>query len=338
MISIEENAALNVHSTMGLGGNARYLTSVQTNEELVEAVDWAVKNTQCVLPIGSGSNIIWRDEGFDGLVIVIDIKGKEYFGDKLVKLNAGENWDDAVAYSVSQGLSGLETLSLIPGTVGATPVQNVGAYGSEVSDTMVELKAYDLKELCMVTIKNQDCAFAYRTSRFKTIDKGRFIITSVTFKLSDKYKTPPFYGSLQSYLDEHNITDYSPASLRQAVIAIRQSKLPNPEEVANNGSFFANPIVDAEKFNNLKTSYPNMPAWPTPEGKFKLAAGWLVEQAGFKDVHDEKTGMAVWPKQSLVLINENASSTADLLEFRDKIINAVDNKFGITLEQEPELI
>ncbi|MDQ3094233.1 MAG: FAD-binding protein, partial [bacterium] len=147
---MNENVELKTHSTMGLGGQARYLTTVSTIEELIEAISWAVKNTQCVLPIGSGSNIIWRDEGFDGLVIVMDIKGKDLIGDKLLKFNAGENWDEAVAYSVEQGLSGLETLSLIPGTVGATPFQNVGAYGSEVSDTMVELEAYDLKELRMV--------------------------------------------------------------------------------------------------------------------------------------------------------------------------------------------
>lgn len=336
-MNILENVSLKDHSTMGLGGDARFLVTVHTEEELIEAVDWAVKQNQCVQPIGKGSNIIWNDSGFDGLVVVMDIKGKELDGDEVV-FGAGEIWDEAVEFSVKQGLSGLECLSLIPGTAGATPVQNVGAYGAEVSNTLVDLKAYDLKELRMVTIPNQECDFGYRTSRFKTTDRGRFVITSVRFKLSRSHLEPPFYGSLDSYLKENNITDFSPASIRQAVITIRSSKLPNPMEVNNNGSFFANPIVSTEKFDQLKSDFPEIVGWPTDKGSVKLAAGWLVEYVGFKGFHDKKTGMSTWPTQALVLINEGATKTSDLIEFRDRIISAVEEKFGVTLEQEPELI
>ena len=236
------------------------------------------------------------------------------------------------------GLSGVEFLSLIPGTTGATPVQNVGAYGAEVADAIITLEAYDRTEKQMVTLRGGDCDFGYRTSRFKTTNKHRFFITSVTFSLQKRPPTPPFYGALQQYFTDHNVTDITPAAVREAVIAIRSSKLPDPALVANNGSFFANPIISGADYFQLVTDYPDMPHWPTTDDRVKISAAWLVEQAGFKDYHDAETGMATWAKQPLVLVNEHAETTAQLKTFKAKIVEAVQVKFNVVLEQEPELI
>jgi UDP-N-acetylmuramate dehydrogenase len=183
-----------------------------------------------------------------------------------------------------------------------------------------------------------DCGFGYRTSRFKTTDHGRFYITSVVLHLSKGKPLPPFYGAVQAYFDEQGIKDYTPAALRQAVISIRTSKLPDPAVVHNTGSFFANPMINEEQLAYLRDRFEALPYWQADNGGAKLSAAWLIDQAGFKDYHDAATGMATWPKQSLVLVNEQAKSTADLLAFKQKIVEAVKAKFDITLEQEPELI
>ena len=229
-------------------------------------------------------------------------------------------------------------MSLVPGTVGAAPVQNVGAYGGELSATLLELEAYDSALNMQVKLQNHECNFSYRSSRFKTTDRGRFFITSITITLRKTNPVPPFYESLQTYLDEHGIDKYTPKSIREAVINIRRNKLPDPEKVANNGSFFTNPIIEHDKFEQLKQTYPDIKGWPIKDGHVKVAAGWLVEKAGFKGVRDEKTGMATWPNQALVLVNENAQTTANLLIFRQSILDRVSKMFGITLEQEPELL
>lgn len=333
---ILENVPLSEHSTMRLGGPAKYLCVVKSEKDLSEAIDFTKKNDLKMRIVGSGSNIIWSDEGFDGLVIVNEIE-KFVINDTTVTIGSGVNWDDAVKKTVDANLSGIEYLSLIPGSSGATPVQNVGAYGAEIGDVLVSLRAYDSKEDSFVEILNNDCGFGYRTSRFKTTDSGRFLITEITLRLSKEYPKPPFYDSLQKYLDDQKITEYTPKTIRQAVIKIRSSKLPDPEKTANNGSFFANPIVDLETYNRLLENFPNLKAWDY-NGKKKLAAGWLVENAGFSDKHDKNTGMATWSTQSLVLVNENAKHTSDLIEFRDKIVNSVKDKFGVILEQEPEII
>jgi UDP-N-acetylmuramate dehydrogenase len=331
-----ENAALSDHSTMRLGGSARYLCTVTNEQELLEAVKFADIKKCKLRMIGSGSNIIWSDAGFDGLIIVNEFQNISIDGN-VTTIGSGLSWDDAVRKTVDAGLSGIEFLSIIPGTTGATPVQNVGAYGVEIKDVLISLKAYDTKIGDFVEIENKDCGFGYRTSKFKTTDAGRYLITEITLKLKKENPSPPFYDSLQKYLDESNITNYTPKIIRDAVIAIRQSKLPDPEVISNNGSFFANPIIDLEKYTKLLEKHPDIKAWDF-QGKKKIAAGWLVEQSGFKDFHDEKTGMATWKNQSLVLVNEHAKSTTDLITFRDSIIAAVKSKFDITLEQEPEII
>lgn len=330
-------------STMRLGGPAAHLTEIHDRNELQEALAWASAQNLPVIMIGGGSNIFWRDEGFAGLVLVNKMTGYEVFeeDDQNVYLTvaAGENWDSVVARSVEAGLTGIEALSLIPGSTGATPIQNVGAYGQEIAQTLTVVQAFDLQANQMVTLAAADCAFGYRTSRFKTADRGRFFITGITLHLLRGNMQPPFYPALQNYLSEHGIRDVTPSAVREAVIAIRSSKLPDPALVANNGSFFANPIISQGQLAQIQADTNlTVPQWPTQEGLVKVSAAWLVEQAGFKDYHDTETGMATWPKQSLVLVNEGAQSTADLLKFRQKIIDAVKAKFGVDLVQEPELL
>ncbi len=337
-MQILEDVSLKQYSTMRLGGVARYCVIVSSEVELLEALAWADKKKLRVKVCGSGSNIIWGDAGYDGLLIVIAIKGFKIIKGSQVRIGAGNDWDETVAKTVEAGLSRLETLSYIPGTAGATPVQNVGAYGQEIAKVLVSLRAYDRRTKDFVELKNADCSFGFRTSRFKTADKDRFIIVSVTLQLSNRPPTPPFYESLQNYLNEHKIKEFTSQSIRDAVIAIRVGKLPDPFETANNGSFFINPVISEEHYEELKQTHAGIKAWMLSNGKVKIAAGWLIEQAGFKDFHDPETGMATWSKQALVLINEHAGTTKDLLDFKQKIVDAVEEKFTIRLEQEPELV
>ena len=341
-MQLKENVSLADYSTMRLGGKARYLAEVKDQVRLQELIQWAKSYSLPVIMIGRGSNIVWRDEGFPGLVIVNKMTGREVLAEDnhsaTVKIAAGENWDKAVEWTVDKKLTGIEYMSLIPGTAGAAPVQNVGAYGGELAYSLLELEAYDSSLNAYVKLQNHDCGFSYRSSRFKTTDKGRFFITSITLTLRKTNPAPPFYDSLQRYLDEHNIHKFTPSSIRKAVIDIRQNKLPDPEKVANNGSFFTNPIISVEKFQQLQQKYPDIKGWETKAGQMKVAAGWLVEKAGFKGVRDEQTGMATWPAQALVLVNESARKTTDLLEFKQKIVFKVEELFDIILEQEPELL
>lgn len=341
-MNIQNNVSLASYSTMRLGGVAAFLTEVSSVNELLEAVAWAKEKTLPVIAVGEGSNIIWRDEGFKGLVIVNRILGYELqaFDSDTANLTvgSGEPWDSVVERTVAAGYYTLAPLSLIPGTAGATPVQNVGAYGQEVSSCLMTLQAVDITTNQVVTQMASDCQFSYRTSRFKTVDHGKFIITSVTFSISKTPPTPPYYESLARYVRENNLTIKSPDDIRQAVIAIRNSKLPDPKIVANNGSFFANPIISEDALMPLLELYEGLKYWHLPDGQVKLSAAWLVEQAGFKNFSDEETGMATWQDHALVLVNKSAKSTADLLKFKEKIIATVTNKFGVTLIQEPELL
>lgn len=341
-MDILSDVSLVKYSTMRLGGRAKYLVEVKSKDELAQAAEWAKSKSLACVVVGIGSNIIWRDEGFDGLVIVNSILGFKVQpatgGDFSIDVGAGEDWDEVVGRCCDMELSGIEALSLIPGKAGATPIQNVGAYGQEIADVLISLEAYDNQDGAFKEILARDCGFGYRTSRFKVHDKGRFFITSLKLQLKKTQMESPFYDILQGYLDEHKISDHSPSSIRRAVIAIRSSRLPDPLEIANTGSFFGNPVVSEDKFLELGDEYGSMPNWPAGEHEVKLSAAWLIENAGLKDFHDPKTGMATWKNQPLVFVNENAKSTADLLSFRDEIIEAVQNKFGVTLVQEPEMM
>jgi UDP-N-acetylmuramate dehydrogenase len=339
-MNILQQVSLASYTTMGLGGPAAYLVEIQTRQEVTEALTWAQAHTLPAVMIGGGSNIIWGDTGYPGLVIVNRIPGyelrQEDDGNYYLTVGSGEPWDSVVERSVAAGLTGIEALSLIPGTAGGTPIQNVGAYGQEISQTLMSVEALDAQTGQFVILANEDCGFSYRMSRFKSSDRGRFFITAMTLHLTKGNPVPPFYSAVEQYFKAHDVTEYTPAALRTAVMAIRTAKLPDPAVVHNAGSFFGNPLVDETHLLALRNQFEHLPCWPTDDGGAKLSAAWLIEQAGFKDYYDKPTGMGTWAKQPLVLVNHHAKTTADLLTFKQKIIDAVQAKFSITLIQEPE--
>ena len=336
-MDIHTNIPLKNYTTMKLGGNARFMTDVHSPEEVGEIVKRAKSQDLPIYVLGGGSNTIVRDEGYDGIVLRNRIAGFEVIAesaqDVTIKVGAGENWDDVVNRTVEMNLTGIECLSAIPGTAGAAPVQNIGAYGQEVAETIISVEAYDKQTDQMVALSNADCQFSYRYSIFRGDEMGRYIITSVTFKLYKATPQPPFYKAVQDYLDANSITIYTPQALRDAVMAIRFEKLPDPKERPNNGSFFKNAIVEDWQVNELKNEYPDMPTYDMPDGRYKIPTGWLIEQAGFKGQLFH--GMRVHDKNALVLINEAATSYADLSAARDEIIGSVRDKFRVHIEQEP---
>jgi UDP-N-acetylmuramate dehydrogenase len=339
-MNINEQVNLKEHSTMRLGGVADFACDVKSREELVEAIRWAVAHELPYRVIGSGSNIIWSDDGFRGLLILNQIKQFSITPTDNetaeVIVGSGMNWDAFVAQTVDAGLSGVEAMSSIPGTCGATPIQNVGAYGQDISQTLVSVEAYDTSASQYVTILKSDCDFGYRTSRFNRVDRGRFLIVSLTFQLTKMAPIPPFYPPVTEYL-ETNKLETTAANIRIAVVAIRASKLPDPAQIGNSGSFFANPVISPELFETLHNQYDDIRFWEASDG-VKISGAWLIEKSGFKDFHDGETGMATWTNQPLVIVNENALDTASLLKFKQKIVDAVQTKFGVTLQQEPELL
>lgn len=336
----ENNIPLSTLTTMRLGGLAQKVTTVTNATELKETVVACTDAGHKFFVLGGGSNVIARDEEFHGTIILNRIPGFDVLDDDsgktTIRIGGGENWDEVVAKTVSLNLSGIEAMSAIPGTAGATPVQNVGAYGQEIADTLIELEALDTETMEFVTITNAECGFTYRNSIFKDPAHRHHIIVSITLTLSKTQMKPPFYTSLQKYFDQHNIEDYAPASIREAVVAIRANNLPDPSRIANTGSFFKNPIVDADFAASLAEQYPDMPQFPLPNVGVKLAAGWLIEQTGLKGYANY--GMKTYENNALVLVNESATSYADLLNFREEIVDKVREKFNVTLEQEPETL
>ncbi|MFO0882066.1 MAG: UDP-N-acetylmuramate dehydrogenase [Candidatus Saccharimonadales bacterium] len=326
------------YTTMGIGGPAKTIVSVTSEQDIIEAVAYARQNQLKLIVIGQGSNIIFGDGGFDGLVIVNAIPGLLIdSATGQVRIGAGTSWHEVVTKTVEAGLVGVEAMPLIPGTAGATPINNVGAYGQEIKDTLLFVRAYDTQTDTFVEINNSDCAFGYRSSRFKTTDYGRFIISSITLQLKQTPTnyTAPNYPALTASLQEHDIYYPTPDDVMRNVIAIRMSKLPDPKQLANTGSFFKNPIVPAEKAQQLLAEFPNMPTYPREDGTVKLAGGWLIETAGLKDLRLH--GMWVYEKQALVLVNENAHSFADLAAMVNHIQSTVNQLFGVQLEPEPEI-
>lgn len=336
-MDIHTNTSLKNLTTMRLGGTARFFAEAHSPAELQELYQKAAEAQLPVFIIGGGSNLVAHDEGYSGLIIRIKIPGFEVIGDDLygttIKIGAGENWDETVKRTVDMYLTGVEAMSAIPGTVGAAPVQNVGAYGQEIAGVLESLEAYDTTTNSFVTLQNADCEFSYRHSIFRGSQQGRYIITTVTLKLSKSMPLPPFYESLQTYLDEYAITTYTQQTIRDAVIAIRADKLPDPAVKPSSGSFFKNAIIEEWLLNEIKATYPDIKAYDMGNGTYKVYTGWLIETLGFKGqlLH----GMRVNEKNCLVLINESATNYADLAAARDEIIGKVRDTFRIQIEQEP---
>lgn len=336
-MDIRTNIPLKNYLTMRLGGSARFMGIVTSPQELAEMCKNAKQQSLPFFILGGGSNVIARDKSFNGIVIRNRIMGFDVIEDTpshtTIKIGAGEIWDDVVKKTVDMGLIGIEAMSAIPGTAGAAPVQNVGAYGQEIANTLVELEAYDSLENRFVVLQNTDCDFSYRHSMFRGDQMGRYGITSITLKLSKSAPQPPFYQALQTYLDEHQITLYTASVIREAVIAIRANKLPDPKLLPNTGSFFKNAVIEQWQYDDLLETWPDMPAYPLSDGNLKIPTGWLIEKVGLKGelIH----GMRVHTGNALVLINESAASYEDLAAARNEIAGKVRDTFRIYIEQEP---
>ena len=336
-MDIHTDIPLKNYVTMRLGGNARFMTDVHSTDELIEVCRRAGEQNLPIHILGGGSNTLVRDEGFAGIVIRNRIMGFDILSDAdgrvTIKVGGGEDWDAFVKKTVDMQLSGIEALSAIPGTVGASPVQNVGAYGQEVSETIEALEALDLTDMTVKTLTNEQCGFSYRNSIFRDSEIGRYVIVSVTFELMRNLPQPPFYKAVQDYFDANGVTIYTPEAIRGAVTEIRREKLPDPKIQPNTGSFFKNAVVEDWLYNELLAQYPNMPSYDMPGQMHKIPTGWLIEQAGLKGqvLH----GMKVHDKNALVLINESAASFGDLAAAREEIIGQVRDKFRIMIEQEP---
>lgn len=336
-MDIHTDIPLKNYTTMRLGGNARFMTEVHTSDELQTVVRNAITQHIPIFILGGGSNVIVHDEGFAGIVIRNRIPGFEVIHDEAahttLRIGAGENWDEVVKRAVDMNLTGIEAMSAIPGTAGAAPVQNVGAYGQEIADTLISLEAYDMQNDSFVVLQNTECGFSYRHSIFRGEAAGRYVITAINLRLYKATPQPPFYAAIQEYLDTNSITVFTPQIIRDAVIQIRSNKLPDPSVTPNTGSFFKNAIVEDWQLTDLQKDYPDIPLYDMSDGKYKVPTGWLIEKAGYKG----KTlyGMHVHDKNALVLINQSATSYAELARARDEIMSAVRDQFRITIEQEP---
>lgn len=321
---------------MRLGGAARYAITVTEVAEVAEAYAFATERGLPVWAMGAGANTIGHDEGFDGVIILNELKGIEVVEEAdekiILKGMGGEVWDDFVAFACERGFSGIEAMSLIPGTVGAAPVQNIGAYGQDIAQVVQCVEVFDTQTQEIKVLEESELNMGYRRTRFNAgEDAGRFFIISLTVELKRGELQPPFYNSLQRYIEEHGETDFSPNNIRRMVMEIRSAKLPDPVETASAGSFFKNVYVDQAGADAAEAT--GIPIWRNADGGGKINSGWLIEACGLKG--KEMFGFKVSEKAALILINESAKSYADLAKARATIVDAVQEKFGYVLEQEP---
>lgn len=337
-LMFQENVSLKPYNTFGIDAIAKRFAAFASVDELNEVMEVINPNEKLFI-LGGGSNVLFT-QNFDGVVLKNELHGirlsredEEHF---YVKAAAGENWHQLVVHCVKNNYAGMENLSLIPGNVGASPMQNIGAYGVEIKDVFYELEAYDTKEKTVITFTKEDCEFGYRESVFKHKYKGRFVILNVTFRLNKKPVFHTEYGAIQGELERMNVSELSIAAISEAVINIRKSKLPDPAIIGNAGSFFKNPTIDNEVFFILKNRFPNIVGFAQNNGKTKLAAGWLIEQCGWKGYRNGDAGC--YDKQALVLVNYGNASGTDIYNLSQQIIESVQQKFGVMLEREVNIV
>ena len=335
-----ENHSLKEHNTFGVDVSARYFAVVATLQDLIAALDFAKSNNLPTLMLGGGSNVLFTKD-FEGIAIQINFKGIEEIilsEDKvLVKARAGENWHSFVEYCLQKDYGGLENLSLIPGNVGTSPMQNIGAYGTEIKDTFVSCLVLDLETLATEEFNHEKCRFGYRDSIFKQEGKGRYVILEVTFKLSRRnHVIKAGYGAIQSELEKMGTLNPTVQDIAAAVISIRKSKLPDPAVLGNAGSFFKNPVITAEHFAKVQQRYPDLPSYPAGD-LIKVPAGWLIEQCGWKG--KQIGNVACHDLQALVIVNKTGNASGqEIFDFSAMIIDSVKEKFGIELEREVNII
>jgi UDP-N-acetylmuramate dehydrogenase len=339
-MDIKEKIPLSKYTTFRMGGEVAFFAELSSVEDLSQFADFAQNKKLPLFIIGGGSNVIFQSDTVPLCVGRIQIRGFELVSETpdsvQIRVGAGEVWDKIVAKTVSLGLSGMEALSAIPGSVGATPVQNVGAYGQEIADTLVSLEAFDLEEKKLKVISKKECGFTYRDSKFKHEWSGRYIITSLTFKLSKTEPSVPEYPGVAEYFGQKNIAKPTLKEIREAIIDIRRVKLPDPKEIASCGSFFKNPFVTADHLAVLKERYPSLIAYPATPNMYKLAAGRLLDVLGFKGKRFGR--IEVYAENALVLTNLGGASKGELHEAIEYIKERVEEAFEVELEVEPMLV
>lgn len=337
-MEIQENKSLKTYNTFGIDVKAKHFFEVNTIEELQQVLTLTEYPNRFV--ISGGSNMLLTQD-LDALVLHINLKGKfvlsedEHFVH--LKSMAGENWHELVMWTLDRGYGGLENLSLIPGNIGTAPIQNIGAYGVELKDSFVSCEAIEIATQQLVTFTNSECNFGYRDSIFKKESKGKYIITSVTLRLTKReHKKNTSYGAIEAKLQEKGILDPTIKNISEAVIAIRQEKLPDPKVLGNSGSFFKNPVIDAQSFREFIEKHPEAPHYKVSENEYKIPAGWLIEQCGFKGKRFGDAG--VHKNQALVLVNYGNATGEEILELAHRIMNKVKNQFGICITPEVNII
>jgi len=332
-----ENAPLLTRNTLRVNARATLLAEVRDATKLPELLDFPAIRSSKLLVLGEGSNILLTGD-VDGTALAMETRGVhvEQDGDiARIAVAAGERWDDFVRWTLGQGFAGLENLILIPGTVGAAPIQNIGAYGTEVAEFIESVEAWDRSERRVVTLDQGACAFNYRDSVFKH-EPDRFIVTAVRFALPRQHALRMDYAGIREELERMGIDKPAPFHVAEAVVHLRTRKLPDPAVIGNAGSFFKNPIVEAAQGEALKREHPELAAWPGNDGRWKLSAAWLIEAAGFKGTREGDAGIS--NRHALVLVNHGKASGSELWRFAHGVIEGVQARFGVTLEPEPVII
>jgi UDP-N-acetylmuramate dehydrogenase len=332
-----ENASLATRNTLRVDARATLLAEIRDAAKLPELLDFPAIHNSRLLVLGEGSNMLFTGN-FDGTVLAMATRGVQVESDgdsARIAVAAGERWDDFVRWSLGQGYAGLENLILIPGTVGAAPIQNIGAYGCEVAEFVESVEAWDTRERRVATLDHATCAFAYRDSLFKH-EPGRYIVTAVRFVLPRNRPLRTDYAGIDEQLARMGVDKPAPFHVAEAVVHLRTKKLPDPAVIGNAGSFFKNPIVDVALAEVLKREHPELAFWPQPDGHCKLSAAWLIEAAGFKGVREGDAGIS--NRHALVLVNHGKASGSQLWALAQRVMHGVREKFGVQLEPEPVVI
>jgi UDP-N-acetylmuramate dehydrogenase len=338
MLQIQHNVSLKNYNSFGINVMAKYFVEINHQHQLSELFSNTQITHNPILVLGGGSNMLFT-QNFEGLVVKINIKNISYtINGQMVKLTAGagEVWHNVVQYAVAHNFAGLENLTLIPGSVGASPIQNIGAYGTEIKDVFESCTAFEIQTGKIKTFLNTDCAFSYRESIFKQALKGKYIITSVTFNLSLNAQLNTQYGAILQELEARKIHQPTVKDVSDVVAHIRVAKLPDPSTIGNAGSFFKNPILPQSAANQLLLKFPEAVCFDLGNNYTKLAAGWLIEQCGWKGKVVGNTG--TWKNQALVLVNYGNASGKEIYDFSAHIIRSVQQKFGVVLEREVNII
>jgi UDP-N-acetylmuramate dehydrogenase len=337
MRKVHKDYSLHAHNTFQVESNADYFSEPSDTDELKAIVEYAIERDLQVLVIGEGSNLLFRNN-FKGLVVHPLLMGIEKIDESeselLVKVGAGENWDSFVSYCVENGWYGPENLSLIPGSVGSVPVQNIGAYGREAKDLIEYVEVFDMHSGEISILSNQACEFGYRDSLFKHGMPNRYIVTYVVFRLKTQADFLLNYGNVKEQFEKKETQNLS--SLRDTIIEIRQQKLPDHKEYGNAGSFFKNPVIVEAQFEKINAEYVKAPNYPLANGSVKIPAAWLIDQCGWKGKKEGNVGS--WPRQPLVLVNYGKATGEQIYQFSEKIASSVSDNFNITLEREVTLI